>query len=38
MTTDALQGYAGVDTHGRTDHAAAIDGTGRILGDREFLA
>ncbi len=27
-----------MDTHGRTHHAAALDGTGRILGDREFLA
>ncbi|MDH6287747.1 transposase [Rhodococcus opacus] len=30
--------YGGVDTHGRTHHAAAIDGTGRVLGDREFAA
>ncbi|WP_455566884.1 IS110 family RNA-guided transposase [Rhodococcus wratislaviensis] len=30
--------YGGVDTHGRTHHAAAIDGTGRVLGDREFPA
>jgi hypothetical protein len=28
----------GVDTHGRTHHAAAIDQQGRLLGDREFLA
>jgi transposase len=26
----------GVDTHGRTHHAAAIDQQGRLLGDREF--
>jgi len=38
MTTTALQVYGGVDTHGRTHHAAAIDDTGRFLGDREFLA
>jgi transposase len=25
----------GVDTHGRTHHAAAIDQQGRLLGDRE---
>jgi len=29
---------AGVDTHGRTHHAAVIDQNGRLLGDREFLA
>ena len=28
----------GVDTHGKTHHAAAIDQTGRLLGDREFPA
>jgi transposase len=28
----------GVDTHGRTHHAAAIDQQGRRLGDREFPA
>jgi transposase len=26
----------GVDTHGRTHHAAVIDHTGRLLGDRQF--
>jgi hypothetical protein len=26
----------GVDTHGRTHHAAVIDQQGRLLGDREF--
>jgi transposase len=28
----------GVDTHGRTHHAAVIDQQGRLLGDREFPA
>jgi hypothetical protein len=28
----------GVDTHGRTHHAAVIDQHGRLLGDREFAA
>jgi transposase len=28
----------GVDTHGRTHHAAVIDEHGRLLGDREFPA
>ena len=28
----------GVDTHGRTHHAAVLDQQGRLLGDREFLA
>jgi len=28
----------GVDTHGRTHHAAVIDQQGRMLGDREFAA
>ena len=28
----------GVDTHGRTHHAAAIDQQGRLLGDRGFAA
>src|SRR5690606_10883273 len=28
----------GVDTHGHTHHAAAVDQTGRLLGDREFPA
>jgi transposase len=28
----------GVDTHGRTHHAAVIDQTGRLLGDRQFPA
>jgi transposase len=28
----------GVDTHGRTHHAAVLDPQGRLLGDREFPA
>ena len=28
----------GVDTHGRTHHAAVIDQQGRLLADREFAA
>jgi transposase len=28
----------GVDTHGLTHHAAAVDQTGRVLGDKEFPA
>jgi transposase len=28
----------GVDTHGQTHHAAAVDQTGRVLGDKEFPA
>jgi transposase len=28
----------GVDSHGRTHHAAVIDAHGRLLGDREFAA
>jgi len=38
MTTTAHDVYGGVDTHGKTHHAAAIDGVGRVLGDREFPA
>jgi transposase len=38
MTSAALDVFGGVDTHGRTHHAAAIDGTGRLLGDAEFAA
>jgi transposase len=30
--------FVGVDTHGRTHHAAAVDQVGRVLGDREFPA
>ncbi len=32
------QVFAGVDTHADTHHAAAVDGLGRALGDREFPA
>lgn len=38
MITAALEVYGGVDTHGKTHHAAVIDGLGRVLGDREFPA
>jgi transposase len=30
--------YGGVDTHGRTHHAAAISPTGNLIADREFPA
>ena len=38
MTSTGLDVFGGVDTHGRTHHAAAIDGAGRLLGDAEFTA
>jgi transposase len=38
MTTAAREVYGGVDTHGKTHHAAAIDEVGRVLDDREFPA
>jgi transposase len=38
MTSTGLDVFGGVDTHGRTHHAAAIDGAGRLLGDAEFAA
>lgn len=38
MTSTSLDVCGGVDTHGRTHHAAAIDGAGRLLGDAEFAA
>ncbi|SEO82353.1 IS110 family transposase, partial [Trujillonella endophytica] len=38
MASTGLDVFGGVDTHGRTHHAAAIDGTGRLLGDAEFAA
>jgi transposase len=38
MTTTAREVYGGVDTHGKTHHAAAIDAVGRVLDDREFPA
>jgi len=34
ITTAVVTG--GVDTHGQTHHAAALDPVGRQLGDREF--
>ncbi len=36
MTSTAVFVTGGVDTHGQTHHAAAIDRVGRQLGDREF--
>jgi transposase len=39
MTSMTMSGgpvTGGVDTHGRTHHAAVIDQVGRHLGDREF--
>jgi len=38
MTKDRLEVTGGVDTHGRTHHGAALDGAGRLLGEREFPA
>ena len=38
MTSTRMDVFGGVDTHGRTHHAAAIDGAGRLLGDAEFPA
>jgi len=38
MTSTGLDVFGGVDTHGRTHHAAAIDGAGRLLGDAQFAA
>jgi transposase len=38
MASTGLDVFGGVDTHGRTHHAAAIDGAGRLLGDAEFAA
>ena len=36
MTVSKCQITGGVDTHGKTHHAAAIDHTGRVLGDQQF--
>jgi transposase len=36
MTTTSGPVTGGVDTHGQTHHAAAIDQVGRHLADREF--
>jgi transposase len=38
MTQERLEVIGGVDTHGRTHHAAVIDSAGRLLGDGEFAA
>jgi transposase len=38
MTSARLDVLGGVDTHGRTHHAAAIDSAGRLLGHAEFAA
>ncbi|AVT34007.1 IS110 family transposase [Plantactinospora sp. BC1] len=38
MAAKKRQVTGGVDTHGKTHHAAAVDQTGRILGDHEFPA
>jgi transposase len=38
MTSTGVDVFGGVDTDGRTHHAAAIDGAGRLLGDAEFAA
>jgi transposase len=38
MTSTGLDVFGGVDTHGRTHHAAAIDSAGRLLGDAQFPA
>ncbi|WP_244277451.1 IS110 family transposase [Geodermatophilus obscurus] len=38
MPSPDMDVLGGVDTHGRTHHAAAIDGAGRLLGDAEFAA
>jgi transposase len=38
MTTTEREVYGGVDTHGKTHHAAALDSVGRLLDDREFPA
>jgi transposase len=38
MAAKKRQVTGGVDTHGKTHHAAAIDQVGRVLGDQEFPA
>jgi transposase len=38
MAGKRRQVIGGVDTHGKTHHAAVIDRTGRVLGDQEFRA
>jgi transposase len=38
-TSTTREVIGGVDTHGKTHHAAAVDAaTGKLLGDREFPA
>ena len=38
MATKKRPVTGGVDTHGNTHHAAAVDQTGRVLGDQQFPA
>jgi transposase len=38
MAARKRQVIGGVDTHGKTRHAAVVDQTGRVLGDHEFPA
>jgi transposase len=38
MARSRAEVYGGVDTHGRTHHAAAISAAGKVISDREFLA
>jgi transposase len=38
MAAKKRQVTGGVDTHGKTHHVAAIDQTGRVLGDQQFPA
>jgi transposase len=38
MAGKKRQVTGGVDTHGKTHHAAAVDQTGRVLGDQQFPA
>lgn len=38
MAAKKTQITGGVDTHGQTHHAAAVDRTGRVLGDQQFPA
>ncbi|GAA5018676.1 IS110 family transposase [Actinopolymorpha pittospori] len=38
MARNRPEVYGGVDTHGRTHHAAAISRAGEVIADREFAA
>jgi transposase len=38
MAAKKRQVTGGVDTHGKTHHAAVVDQVGRVLGDQEFPA